>query len=237
MTRETALITGASRGLGRALAGELARDGWNLIIDARGGDALAAAATELSGLGAGTVAAIAGDVGDAAHRAALARAAAAAGGLDLLVNNASVLGTVPLPRLADQPLDDLAEAFRINTLAPLALIQAVLPALRERRGAVLNVTSDAAVEGYPTWGGYGSTKAALEQLSNVLAAEEPGIAVWWVDPGEMRTGMLRDAGEDVSSAAPPEDVAAALRRLVGDRPGSGRLRAADLMPAVDGRTR
>ncbi|MFD0900248.1 SDR family NAD(P)-dependent oxidoreductase [Actinomadura sediminis] len=219
---KTALITGASRGLGRALADELARDGWSLVVDARDPDALRAAA---AGLGP-SVTAIAGDVADPAHRAALARAAG--GGLDLLVNNASALGTTPLPRLADQPIGDLAAAYATNVLAPLALIQAVLPALRERRGAILNITSDAAVENYPTWGGYGSSKAALEQLSNVLAAEEPDLAVWWADPGEMRTDMLRAAGEDADAAPPPEEAAAALRRLIGDRRPSGRYRAFDL---------
>ncbi|MGK5552492.1 SDR family NAD(P)-dependent oxidoreductase [Actinomadura kijaniata] len=224
--RRTALITGASRGLGRALARELARDGWNLIINARDADALAAVAGELD-----RATPVPGDVTDPGHRAALVRAVRDRGGPDLLVNNAGTLGTTPLPRLADQPLDDLAAAFGVNVLAPLALIQALLPDLRERRGAILNVSSDAAVEGYRTWGGYGMTKAALEQLSNVLAAEEPDLRVWWVDPGEMRTGMLRAAGEDADAAPPPEEPAAALRRLVADRLPSGRYRAADLAGA------
>ncbi|WP_067450305.1 SDR family NAD(P)-dependent oxidoreductase [Actinomadura macra] len=223
----TALITGASRGLGRALARELARDGWKIVIDARDAAALDAAAARIGG----SVTAIAGDVADAGHRAALARAAADAGGLDLLVNNAGTLGTTPLPRLADQPVQDLAETFAVNVLAPLALIQAVLPSLRERGGAILNITSDAAVEDYETWGGYGTSKAALEQLSHVLAAEEPGLAVWWADPGEMRTEMLRAAGEDADAAPPPEEAAAALHRLIADRRPSGRYRAADLADA------
>ncbi|GAA2150363.1 SDR family oxidoreductase [Actinomadura napierensis] len=222
---KTALITGASRGLGRALARELAGDGWSLVVDGRDAAVLDAAAREIGG----DVTAIAGDVADAAHRADLVRAVA--GGLDLLVNNASTLGTTPLPRLADQPVADLAETYAVNVLAPLALIQAVLPALRERHGAILNVTSDAAVEDYATWGGYGSSKAALEQLSNVLAAEEPDVRVWWADPGEMRTDMLRAAGEDADAAPPPEEAAAAFRKLVDGRPASGRYRAADLAGA------
>ncbi|GAA2619702.1 SDR family NAD(P)-dependent oxidoreductase [Actinomadura fulvescens] len=233
MTQKTALITGASRGLGRALARELGRDGWNLIVNARGAEALEAVAKELTAEvdPTVTVAAIAGDVADPEHRARLVQAVTEAGGLDLLVNNAGTLGTTPLPRLAEQPLDDLAEAFRINTLAPLALVQALLPALRERGGAILNITSDASREPYETWGGYGSTKAALEQISNVLAAEEPDVAVWWVDPGEMRTEMLRAAGEDVDAAPPPEEPAAALRHLVTERFPNGRYQAADLAGA------
>lgn len=221
---KTALITGASKGLGRALAAGLARDGWTVVVDARSADALAETA---AAIGPNAVP-VPGDVTDPAHRADLVRAVDAAGGIDLLVNNASTLGTVPLPRLADQPLDDLEAAFRTNVAAPLALVQAFLPGLRERGGAILNISSDAAVEGYQTWGGYGSTKAALEQLSHVLAAEEPGVAVWWIDPGEMRTDMLRDSGEDADAAPPPEDAAAALRVLIDERRPSGRHRVADL---------
>lgn len=224
-TPKTALITGASRGLGRALARELAGDGWHVVIDARDADALSAAVQEIGG----SVTAIAGDVADPAHRADLVRAVD--GGLDLLVNNASTLGPTPMPRLADLPVTDLAATFATNVLAPLALIQGVLPSLRERRGAILNITSDAAVENYETWGGYGTSKAALEQLSNVLAAEEPDVAVWWADPGEMNTAMLRAAGEDAGSAPPPGEAAAAFRRLVTGRPASGRYRAGDLAGA------
>lgn len=228
MSDKTAIITGASRGLGRALAHRLAGDGWRLIISARQREPLAEAAVEL---GAGAIA-IAGDVADPGHRAALADAAGER--LDLLVNNASVLPTVPLAPLAFQPLADLEYAFRVNAVAPLGLIQATLPALRARRGAVLNITSDAAVEAYPSWGGYGSTKAALEQLSNVLAAEEDGVAVWWFDPGEMRTRMLRAAmpDEDLSAYPPPETVAALLQGMVAERPASGRYQAAALSPRV-----
>lgn len=224
---KTALITGASRGLGRALARGLARDGWRVVVDARDADALSAAVREIGG----AVTGIPGDVTDPAHRADLVRAADAGGGPDLLVNNASTLGPTPLPRLADLPAAALADAFATNVLAPLALIQDVLPGLRRRRGAILNVTSDAAVGNYPAWGGYGTSKAALEQLSNVLAAEEPDVAVWWADPGEMNTAMLRAAGEDADAAPPPEEAAAALLRLVADRLPSGRYRAADLAGA------
>ncbi|GAA4239455.1 SDR family oxidoreductase [Actinomadura meridiana] len=218
----TALITGASRGLGRALARELARDGWRLVVDARDAAALSAAARDIGG----DVTAVTGDVTDPAHRADLVRAVD--GGLDLLVNNASTLGPTPMHRLAALPVTDLADTFATNVLAPLALIQNVLPSLRYRRGAILNITSDAAVENYETWGGYGTSKAALDQLSNVLAAEEPDVAVWWADPGEMNTDMLRASGEDADAAPPPEVAAAALHHLVIDRPPSGRYRAADL---------
>jgi NAD(P)-dependent dehydrogenase (short-subunit alcohol dehydrogenase family) len=220
---KTALITGGSRGLGRALAAALARDGWTLVIDARDPAALAAAAAETGATG------IAGDVTDPAHRAALAESVS--GGLDLLVNNASTLGPTPMPRLDALPVADLAATLATNVLAPLALIQEVLPSLRGRRGAILNITSDAAVEGYETWGGYGTSKAALEQLSNVLAAEEPDVAVWWADPGEMNTDMLRAAGEDADAAPPPAEAAAALHRLITDRLPSGRYQAAHLVRA------
>ncbi|HEU5155982.1 MAG TPA: SDR family oxidoreductase [Streptosporangiaceae bacterium] len=224
----TALITGASRGLGRALAQALGAAGWRLIISARGADALEAVAKELP-----AAVAVPGDVGDSWHRAGLAEAVEeAGGGLDLLVNNASTLGAAPLPRLADYPPAALEQAFATNVLAPLALIQALLPDLRARRGAVLNISSDAAVEAYEGWGGYGATKAALDQISHVLAAEEPDLAVWWVDPGEMRTQMLADAmpDEDLSGEPLPGEVAVpALLRLIGERRPSGRYRAADLV--------
>jgi NAD(P)-dependent dehydrogenase (short-subunit alcohol dehydrogenase family) len=223
MEERNALITGASRGLGRALARGLAEAGFQLIADARDGEALAAA---LAGLDA-TV--IAGDITDPAHRAGLARAAS--GGLDLLVNNAGTLGADPLPALADYPLDALRDAFEANVVAPLALTQLLLPALRIRGGAVLNITSDAAVEPYAGWGGYGATKAALEQVSAVLAAEEPSIRVWWADPGDLRTQMHQAAfpGEDISDRPEPETVVPGLVKLVAQRLPSGRYRIGELL--------
>ncbi|MBP2707263.1 SDR family oxidoreductase [Microbispora sp. RL4-1S] len=218
-----ALITGASRGLGLALAKALAADGWSLLLTARGEEDLYSAAFDF-GFG---VTAIAGDVTDPAH---VARLAAAVPELDLLVNNASGLGPTPLPRLADYPLAGLRALLETNVVAPLALAQATLPALRKRGGAILSISSDAAVGAYEGWGGYGATKAALDQLSNVLAAEEPEVAVWSVDPGEMRTRMLAEAvGEDEAAAAPPpETVAAALVHLVSARPAGGRFTRGEL---------
>src|SRR6187431_3122703 len=187
-----AIVTGASQGLGRALAEELAHDGWDLVVDARHQESLEVAAAALRRHG-GRVVAIAGDVADPAHREALVAAATGLGGVDLLVNNASTLGPTPMPALADYPLEELEAVYRINVLAPLALVQRALPALLAAHGAIVNVTSDAAVEGYEGWGGYGSSKAALEQVSNVLAAEQPGLRVYRFDPGDMRTQMHQDA--------------------------------------------
>ena len=225
----TALVTGASRGLGRALAAGLAREGFDLIIDARDAVALDAAAGALRAAGA-TVTAVPGDVTDPAHRVALL--AAAPGRLDLLVNNAGTLGASPLPALADYPPDELRAAFEANVIAPIALTQLALPLLRASGGAVLNITSDAAVEAYTGWGGYGAAKAALEQASNVLAAEEPGVRVWWADPGDLRTDMhqLAFPGEDISDRPEPASVVPAFLRLVTQRLPSGRYRAAHLMP-------
>jgi NAD(P)-dependent dehydrogenase (short-subunit alcohol dehydrogenase family) len=232
MSTATVLITGASRGLGRALAVGLARADFALIIDARDAAALAAVAREVRAAGA-AVTAIAGDVTDPAHRAALAQAAEAAGRLDVLVNNAGTLGVSPLPALADYPPDELRAAFEVNVIAPVALTQLLLPLLRASGGAVLNITSDAAVEAYAGWGGYGAAKAALEQASNVLAAEETGLRVWWADPGDLRTDMHQRAfpGEDISDRPRPESVVPAFVRLITQRLPSGRYRAAHLMPA------
>ena len=227
----TALITGASRGLGLALAAGLARAGFDLIIDARDAAALDAAAGALRASGA-SVTAIPGDVTNPGHRAALV--AAARGRLDLLVNNAGTLGASPLPALADYPPDELRAAFEVNVIAPVALTQLALPLLRASGGAVLNITSDAAVEAYAGWGGYGAAKAALEQASNVLAAEEPTLRVWWADPGDLRTDMhqLAFPGEDISDRPEPAAVVPGFVRLVTERLPSGRYRAAHLMPVA-----
>jgi NAD(P)-dependent dehydrogenase (short-subunit alcohol dehydrogenase family) len=232
MDTKVALVTGASRGLGRALAAGLAREGYDLIIDARDAAALEAAAGQIRAAG-GTVTAVPGDVTDPAHRIALQRAARQAGRLDVLVNNAGTLGASPLPALADYPAAELRAAFEVNVIAPIALTQLVLPLLRTHGGAVLNITSDAAVEAYAGWGGYGAAKAALEQASNVLAAEELAIRVWWADPGDLRTDMHQQAfpGEDISDRPLPESVVPAFVRLITERLPSGRYRAAHLMPA------
>ncbi|HET9966708.1 MAG TPA: SDR family oxidoreductase [Streptosporangiaceae bacterium] len=231
MNNPTALITGASRGLGRALAAGLAREGFDLIIDARDRAALDAAAGALRAAGR-TVTAVPGDVTDPSHRAALI--AAASGRLDLLVNNAGTLGASPLPALADYPVDELRAAFEANVIAPVALIQLALPLLRAGGGAVLNITSDAAVEAYAGWGGYGAAKAALEQASNVLAAEELAVRVWWADPGDLRTDMHQAAfpGEDISDRPSPASVVPAFVRLVTERLPSGRYRASHLLPVT-----
>ena len=223
-TSRTILITGASRGLGLALARQLAHDGWTLLIDARGAEALERARDELAAQT--RVVAIAGDVSDPAHRAALADAARTLGGLDALVNNASILGPSPQPPLIEYPLATLEAVYRVNVIAPLALTQALRETLKP--GArILNITSDAGVEAYPGWGGYGSSKAALEQLSHILAAENEGWRVYWVDPGDMRTEMHQAAypGEDISDRPLPEtSVSGLLALLTGDQP-SGRYAA------------
>ena len=220
----TALITGSSRGLGLALARGLTGEGWTLIIEARGAEALEAARADLSELT--QVIAIPGNVTDEGHRQALAEASRGVGGLDALVNNASILGPSPQPQLLDYPLDVLEEVYRTNTIAPLALIQAVRNQLKP--GArVLNITSNAAVEPYENWGGYGSSKAALEQISNILAAENPSLRVYWVDPGDMRTQMHGEAfpGEDISDRPLPEESVPGLLELLTGKLPSGRYEA------------
>jgi len=233
--RRTALITGGSRGLGLALARHLAADGWNLVVDGRDADALERARREVDAAGSGTVIALPGDIADPVHVAALVNAAAGQGGFELLVNNAGTLGPSPLPHVAWLRTGDLERILRTNVVAPLRLIQAALPHLRAARGAIVNVTSDAAVEGYEGWGGYGASKAALEQLSRVLAAEEPDVRVLWVDPGDMRTQMHQDAfpGEDISDRPAPESRVPGLVRLVDERWPSGRYRVEDLLGRAD----
>lgn len=222
-----AIVTGASRGLGRAVASELAAAGWALVIDARHRGALERVAADLRGKGA-PVWDISGDVTRPEHRRRLVTAAEELGGLDLLVNNAGGLGPSPPPPVESQPLDELGQLFAVNVLAPLGLVQLSLPFLRASGGAVVAVTSDAALEQYEGWAGYGATKAALEQLHHVLEAEAPDVHVYRFDPGDMRTQMHQDAypGEDISDRPEPDGAAAALVRLVGSAPPSGRYSAA-----------
>jgi NAD(P)-dependent dehydrogenase (short-subunit alcohol dehydrogenase family) len=228
-TAPVAVITGASRGLGAALAEGLAREGWHLAVDARTATELADTAAALARLT--TVVALPGDVVDDGHRAALAAAADRLGGAALLVNNASVLGGSPPPRLAEFPLPALLDTFEVNVLAPIALTQLLLPQLRRApAGGVLNISSDAAVEAYPGWGGYGAAKAALDHAGAVLAEEEPGLRVWSVDPGDLRTRLQQEAfpGEDIADRPLPATVVPHLLDLLRRRPPSGRYRVADL---------
>jgi NAD(P)-dependent dehydrogenase (short-subunit alcohol dehydrogenase family) len=231
---QTALITGASRGLGLALAHSLAsRGGWNLIIDARGAPALESARSELDM--ATRVVAIPGDIREPAHREALAQAVAQLGGLDVLVNNAGILGPSPQPNLLDYPLDVLEEVYKVNVVAQLGVIQAVRNLLKP--GArLLNITSDAGIEPYPGWGGYGSAKAGLEHLSAILAVENPQLKIYWVDPGDMRTQMQQEAfpGEDISDRPLPESSLPGLHQLLSGRLPSGRYQARHLVPEVPG---
>jgi NAD(P)-dependent dehydrogenase (short-subunit alcohol dehydrogenase family) len=222
-----ALITGASKGLGRALARVLADRGWTLVLDARGAAALEAVAHELP-----DAIAVPGDVTNPRHRKELTAAVRERGRLSLLVNNASYLGPSPMPGLGEYPLDEFAWVFEVDVIAPLALIQQVLPLFAEH-AAVLNISSDAAVEPYAGWGGYGSAKAALDHLSAIMAAEHPELSVYAVDPGDMRTDMHQAAfpGEDISDRPEPETVVPALLRLLDERPPSGRYQARALAPA------
>jgi NAD(P)-dependent dehydrogenase (short-subunit alcohol dehydrogenase family) len=217
-----AIITGASRGLGLALAHALDERGWRLIVDARGGAALRAATQ-----GLGRVHAIVGDLADPAHRRALVEAAGEP--IDLLVNNASLLGPSPQPALVEYPLDELKRVYEVNVVAPLALVQAALPRLRAG-AAIIDITSDAAVEPYAGWGGYGSSKAALDQLTAILATEHPELRIYAFDPGDMRTQMHQDAfpGEDISDRPAPEASVPGLLALIEGTLPSGRYRAHEL---------
>ena len=223
----TAIVTGASRGLGLALARGLAERDWQLVIDGRDRAPLERAKAELAG--STTVRAIAGDITDAAHRRQLVEAAHELGGLDAVVNNASLLGPSPQPALAAYPLDVLRRVYEVNVVAPLALVQEALPFLHSG-GRIVNITSDAGVEAYGGWGGYGSSKAALEQLTAVLAEEQPHLRVYRVDPGDLRTQMHQEAfpGEDISDRPLPEVAVPGLIVLLeGDVP-SGRYKAQEL---------
>lgn len=224
-----AIITGTSRGLGLALARQLARDGYTLVIDARGIEDLEQTRADLAELT--KVIAIPGDVSDPDHRRRLVEAAD--GRLNLLVNNASILGPSPQPPLSDYPLDVLEQVYRTNVIAPLGLIQLALPLLRQSQGTVINITSDAALEPYEGWGGYGSSKAGLEQMSRILAAEESLVRVYWVDPGDMNTRMHQEAypGDDISDRPPPEASVPGLMNLINSNRPSGRYAARELVPA------
>ncbi len=231
---KNALITGASRGLGRALARELARQGWGVVIDARDEAELEEARAELTDilgndLGLVKLIAIAGDVNSEMHRRDLADAARQLGGLDALVNNASYLGPSPQPSLLDYPLDVLRDVYETNVIAPLAIIQDLHAQMRPG-SCVLNITSDAGVEAYAGWGGYGSSKAALEHLCAILAEENPSLRVYWVDPGDMRTQMQQEAfpDEDISDRPLPEQSVPGLLELIAGNQPSGRYKARDL---------
>lgn len=224
-----AIVTGASRGLGLALTAALANQSWQVVVDGRDANRL----KEAVGSVAGDVIPVPGDITDADHRAALLAEVEGLGGLDLLVNNAGILGPSPQPSLAAYPIDVLRVVYDVNVIAPLALAQLTLPLLRKRFGAIINITSDASVEAYEGWGGYGSAKAAIDHASRVLGAEESDIRVWAVDPGDLRTQMHQEAfpGEDISDRPLPESVVPGFLRLIEGRPPSGRVRAADFVPA------
>ena len=227
MNSPLAVITGASQGLGHALAHELAGRGWSLVLDARHERALHEAVRRLPG---GPHPAIAGDVADPAHRRDLVDVAEELGGATALVNNASTLGASPLPRLADLDPSTYLRILEVNLVAPMALTAALLPQLRRLDGVVVNVSSDAALEAYEAWGGYGSSKAGLDHATRVLAAEEHPLRVYAVDPGDMRTRMHQDAfpGEDISDRPEPARAVPALVRLLEGRLPSGRYRVAEL---------
>lgn len=228
-TDKIAIVTGGSQGLGLATTHALAAAGWTTIVDAREGVALERATDTID-----DVIPIPGDVSDPIHRQRLIHAAIRCGGLDLLINNASSLGPSPRPRLENYPLDELRLVFEVNVLSPLALIQASLPLLRQRRGVVINVTSDAGTEPYEGWGGYGSSKAALDHMTDILAVEEPDVSMYRFDPGDMNTRMHQEAfpGEDISDRPSPELSVSPLLALVDERPASGAYRASEALAAT-----
>lgn len=230
-TTKIAVVTGGSRGLGLAITTALTRRGWHVVLDARDTDRLSDAVATLP---QGSVTAVPGDVADPAHRRALADAADRAGGAGLLINNASMLGPSPQPPLASYPLEVLEQVYRVNTFAPLALVQLMLGQLTRDSGRVINISSDAAVEPYEGWGGYGSSKAALDQLTAILGAEHAELRVFGLDPGDMNTDLHQQAfpGEDISDRADPESVVPAVLRLIDGELASGRYRAADLLAEV-----
>lgn len=217
-----AFVSGASRGLGLALASELARQGWSIVVDARHEDELNDAVAQLP-----NTVVVPGDVTDPSHRREVARTVRNLGTLDLVVNNASLLGPSPQPNLYAYPLDVLRHVYEVNLVAPLALFQDLYPFMRNPGGVLVNITSDAAVEGYAGWGGYGSSKAALEHLSRVLAAEHPELRIYWVDPGDMNTRMQQDAfpGEDISDRPTPDASVPGILALIEGSYPSGRYQA------------
>lgn len=234
LSGNVALITGASRGLGYEIAKAYAARGAKLVIAARDGQPLVAAEAELAK--ETDVVALALDVSQEAER--LVRAGVDRfGRIDVLVNNASELGPSPMPALESYPWQELERVFRVNVLAPLHLAQLVLPGMKERgAGVIINVSSDAGVEAYPGWGGYGASKAALEHLSRTLAAEldGTGVRVYAVDPGDMNTEMhrLAEPGVDLSGLPCPAASAPAFVKLIEDEPASGRFQAQELLAAV-----
>jgi NAD(P)-dependent dehydrogenase (short-subunit alcohol dehydrogenase family) len=230
---KVAIVTGASKGLGRALALGLAEEGWSLVIDARDATSLetAAAAVMTYQASGASVIAVTGDVTSDTHRQALIQAASVLGGLDLIVNNASELGPSPLPGLAEYPLDSLRTVLEVDVVAPLALLQQAIGLLEHSQDPrVMNITSDASVEHYERWGGYGLAKAALDHLSATFATENPRVRTWAVDPGDLRTDMHQRAfpGEDISDRPLPQSAVPHLLSLINGQLGSGRYKASEI---------
>ncbi|MPY98628.1 MAG: SDR family NAD(P)-dependent oxidoreductase [Actinophytocola sp.] len=231
-TTPIAVVTGGSRGLGLATVTELVRAGWHVVTGARDIDRLIATTESLPPTSVTTVP---GDIADPAHRAALAAAAAERGnGASLVIHNASELGPSPMPSLANYPIESLERVYAVNVFAPLALTQLLLPQLRANAGRVVAISSDAAIEPYAGWGGYGPSKAALDHLTAIFAAEHPELRVYSFDPGDMNTAMHQAAfpGEDISDRPDPATVVPALLRLLDADLPSGRYRGAELTEAA-----